>query len=76
VVQHNPELGEEDWVHRSAPIVLADGFEAVLLMSTDPLTGERDGPYVLVGTTEYTLEEAAALGVAISRIAEAGTHDG
>lgn len=71
VVQHDPQRGEEDWVHRSAPVLL-DDIEASLCMSTDPRTGERDGPYVLIGGTEHTLEEAQALGSAIADLAALG----
>jgi hypothetical protein len=41
-------------------------------MSTDPRTGERDGPYVLLGSNEYTLHEATALGIAITDMAALG----
>ena len=72
VVQHDPQLGEEDWVHRSAPVIVDADIEASLCMSADPRTGERDGPYLLVGATEYTLAEAAALGAAIADLAALG----
>jgi hypothetical protein len=72
VVHHDASLGEEDWVHRSTPLTLDAGVEAFLCMSVDPRTGERDGPYVILGGTEHTLEEAAALGLAIVDLAALG----
>jgi hypothetical protein len=30
-------------------------------MSIDPDTGEADGPYVMIGSTEYTVAEAVRL---------------
>ena len=74
VVEHDPEGGEEDWVHRGEPLHLGEGVTAQLVMSADPRTGEQDGPYVLIGSTEYTLEEAAAVGIAISALADDGTR--
>lgn len=65
-------LGEDDWVHTGEPIELADGLLARLCLSVDPQTGAEDGPYVLVGWTEYTLDEAAALGAALVAMAGAG----
>jgi hypothetical protein len=53
-------------------VKLADGLLARLCMSVDPRTGAQDGPYVLVGWSEYTLDEAAALGSALIAMAKAG----
>ena len=65
-------LGEEDWVHLSAPLFLGDCSDARLCMSRNPETGEQDGPVVVVGSTEYSLEAAAALGTAIIDITRVG----
>jgi hypothetical protein len=70
--EHGVQVGEEDWVHLSAPVFLTEEVTARLCMSTDPVNGAFDGPFVLIGTREYTLEEAAALGFAITDIAATG----
>jgi hypothetical protein len=71
VMQHEVHLGEEDWIHTSAPVPVADGLAARLCMSVDPGTGVKDGPYVLIGTSEYTLTEARILGDSLIRLASA-----
>jgi hypothetical protein len=55
------------------PVALADGVPARLCLSVDPQTGAKDGPYVVVGWTEYTLDEAAALGAALIAMARTGS---
>jgi hypothetical protein len=72
VAEHGVQDGEEDWVHLSSPVYLTDGIGARLCMSTDPVTGIEDGPFVLIGSSEYTLEEAEALGFALTGIAATG----
>ena len=67
--QHGVQYGEEDWVHIGAPLLLADGVSARLCMSCDPTTQLQDGPFVLIGERECTLEEAAALGVSLVELA-------
>jgi hypothetical protein len=37
-----------------------------------PSTGQADGPYVLVGTEEYTLHEADALIDALTQLVDEG----
>ena len=71
---HGVQAGEEDWLHVSAPVFLTDGVAARLCLSIDPATGAQDGPFVLIGTTEYTLQEATAVGIAIIGIVQAGTR--
>lgn len=71
--QHGVRLGEDDWIHIGEPIELADGVLALLCLSIDPLTDTEDGPYVLIGWSEYTLDEAAALGAALMAMARAGS---
>jgi len=69
VAQHGVHLGEEDWVHLSAPLEISDDVQAQACFST-PSTGEAsDGPYVLVGWRQYTVDEAAALGAALMELA-------
>ncbi|WP_137123496.1 DUF6907 domain-containing protein [Segeticoccus rhizosphaerae] len=72
VTAHGMHLGEDDWVHMGEPVALADGVLARLCLSVDPRSGAKDGPYVVVGSSEYTLDEAAALGVALVAMANAG----
>ena len=62
VVRHGVLVGEEDWVHVSAPTALGSQLLARLCATIDPRTGEVDGPYVLLGEQEHTLAEALALG--------------
>ena len=72
VTGHGAHLGEEDWIHLSEPLAVADGTLARLCMSVDPLTGAADGPYVVIGSTEYTLSEAEALGDSLIAMAGGG----
>ncbi len=65
VTHHGLHLGEENWVHTGEPLLMADGIRAQIVMSVDPGTGSEDGPYVLIGTREYTLTEARLLGSAL-----------
>jgi hypothetical protein len=69
VVAHDPYRGEDDWLHQSEPIFLADGVAARACMSIDPDTGERDGPYVILGDEQLTPVEAQQLGVELTALA-------
>jgi hypothetical protein len=40
-------------------------------MSIDPGTGEVDGPYVLIGTSEYSMSQAVDLAEGLLRLASA-----
>ena len=71
VTHHAAHAGEEDWLHTGEPILVADGMSARLCMSIDPDTGEQDGPYVLIGTTELTLAETAGLAASLLDLADA-----
>ena len=76
-IQHGANHGEEDWVHMCEALEVADGVPARLCTSVDPDTGAEDGPYVIIGSSEYTLDEAEELGmslVAIARVGAASTH--
>ena len=73
-VDHGVQAGEEDWLHVSAPVFLTDGVAARLCLSIDPESGAQDGPFVVIGSTEYTLAEAAGLGVALIEIAQTATR--
>lgn len=77
---HGLTAGEEDLLHLSKPVDVAGGLRAQLCLSVDEASGAADGPWVLIGGCEYTLEEAEKLGVslvAIARSAVAGSaHPG
>ncbi len=66
---HGVHLGEEDWIHTSYPVRLADDRVARMCMSIDPDTGIKDGPYVLIGDTELTMHQAKATGESLIRLA-------
>lgn len=71
VTRHDPARGEDDWVHQSEPLML-EGATAHVCLSVDPVTGERDGPYVLMGDTQLDLPEARRAGeglIALVRLA-------
>lgn len=71
VAPHGRYRGEEDWIHLGEPLRLTrDGIRAQLCLSVDPATGVHDGPYVLIGSTEYSPVAAAALGRALMGLAE------
>jgi hypothetical protein len=69
VARHGAQLGEEDWVHVGEPLTVAEGVTAHLCLSVDPECGEADGPYVLIGVSEYTPAAAAELGRALMELA-------
>ena len=69
VTQHDVLAGEDDWLHTGEPLILSDCVSARLCMSIHPATGEEDGPYVLLGTSELTLDEAARLGASLLGLA-------
>lgn len=69
VTHHGVHPGEEDWIHTSEPVMIADGTVARLCMSIDPDTGAKDGPYVLIGDSELTLTETAELGSSLLALA-------
>jgi hypothetical protein len=73
VTPHGELSGEDDRVHVGAPLLIADGVMARPCMSFDPGTGTTDGPYVVIGSTEYTLAEAEVLGAALIAMAGAGS---
>ncbi|MET4637107.1 hypothetical protein ABIE24_000318 [Mycetocola sp. 2940] len=72
VTRHDAARGEDDWVHEGAPLDVEDGVVARLCMSVDPISGAADGPYVVVGSRELTVDEAEALGVSFIGLALTG----
>lgn len=69
VTAHDPSRGEDDWLHLSEPLILADGVGARLGMSVDPATGEQDGPYVFLGDEQLEPAEAERLGIELTALA-------
>ena len=74
VSPHGHHLGEEDWVHSGEPLTVADGVDAHACMSVDPYTGTVDGPYLIIGWSQYTPGEAEALGASLIALARAATE--
>jgi hypothetical protein len=72
VSRHSTQRGEENWLHLGELLILDDGVAARLCLSVDPDSGAEDGPYVLIGATEYNLQEAEALGATLVALAGAG----
>ena len=75
-IGHGVHLGEEDWVHLGEPVPLTDGVSAQLCMTIDPSATIEDGPYVVIGTSEYSLLEAQALGASLMAMAATGAMSG
>lgn len=71
-VRHGVSEGEDDWLHISEPLVMAEGLTARLCISVDPRTDETDGPYVVIGSREFTLAEAEDLGASLIELATIG----
>ena len=69
---HGVHRGEEDWLHLSEPLPIAEGVSARLCLSIDPLTRDRDGPYIVIGSQEYTVPQAQALGASLLAMASQG----
>lgn len=65
VLRHGKYTGEEDQVHLSDSTFVRNTMVR-LCMTVNPVTGAQDGPYVLLGTDEYTLEDTATLVEALS----------
>jgi hypothetical protein len=68
VLGHGVHLGEEDQVHVSAQLCVRNTLIR-LCTSIDPGTGLQDGPYVMMGSNEYTLGEVDALVEALTALA-------
>jgi hypothetical protein len=71
VVAHDRGTGEDDAVHVGAPLAISDEVLARACMSVDPSSGVCDGPYVIVGWTELSLDEAETLGASLIALARA-----
>ena len=67
VLGHGVNLGEDDHVHVSAQLCVRNTLIR-LCSSLDPETGQVDGPYVLMGHSEYTLGEVDELVQALNAL--------
>jgi hypothetical protein len=59
-LRHDRYQGEENLVHVSEGRFVRNTLVRIC-MTMDPQTGRTDGPFVLLGTDEYSLDEVAAL---------------
>lgn len=73
-VSHSRYDGEESLVHVGEPVALSGAILARLCMSMTPDGEVDDGPYILVGSDELTLEEARALGERLIAMAAEGAQ--
>ena len=71
VERHGLVRGEDDWVHTGMVTTVPPGIAARLCVSVDPDTGEVDGPLVLLGGEEVSLDDARVLGQALIDMADA-----
>lgn len=69
--RHGIRLGEDDHIHVSGEL-LVRGTSLRLCSTVDPATQEADGPYVLIGSEEYTLHQADALIDALTQLVDEG----
>lgn len=72
VEEHGPQDAHDVRLHIGEPVYLSGGVTARLCMSVTPDGRVVDGPFVLVGDEEYTLDEAATLGTALLAMAGEG----
>jgi len=66
---HGEYPGEDDSLHVSGHLMVRRTLLR-LCMTVDPGTGAQDGPYVLVGSEEYTLHEADVLIAALTQLVD------
>jgi hypothetical protein len=57
---HGTHLGEDDTVHIGGQLCVRNALLR-LCSTADPDTGEVDGPYVLMGSQEFTIDEVEEL---------------
>ena len=73
-VSHRHQRGEENLIHVGEPVALSGAILARLCMSVTPDGEVDDGPYVLVGSDELTLDEARRLGERLIAMAAQGAE--
>jgi hypothetical protein len=71
VTVHGLQDGEEDQVHVSRCVVVR-GTPLRMCTTIDPDTKLQDGPYILVGSDEFTLGEAMDLVDVLQRLVAQG----
>jgi len=71
VLQHGAHAGEEDQVHVSDSTFVRYTMVR-LCMTVDPVTWLQDGPYILLGSDEYSLEDTALLIEALTSLLDLG----
>jgi hypothetical protein len=67
--RHGEHVGEDDSVHVSGQLMVRRSLLR-LCMTVDPATGAQEGPFVLVGSDEYTLHEAEVLIAALTQLVD------
>jgi hypothetical protein len=70
VERHGLVAGEDDWLHTGMVTTIGRQLVVKLCMTADPSTGAIDGPHVLLGTQEVTLDDARTLGEALIEMAD------
>ena len=70
IAEHGVYAGEDDCLHTGEKLRLVDEVVARLCLSCDPETGALDGPYVVVGSEEWTLDQARRVGLALVSLAD------
>lgn len=68
-LHHGRHHRENDQVHASGALMVRHTVLR-LWLKHDPATGVQDGPYVLLGTEEYSLHEADALVDALTQLVD------
>ena len=71
VLQHGDYTDDEDQVHVSDSTVVRHTMVR-LCMTADPVTGMQDGPYILLGSDEYSIEDTALLIQALTSLLDVG----
>lgn len=72
-VTHGVQQGEEDALHLGVAVYVR-GTPVRLCMTGGRGSTGSDGPYVLVGEHEYTLDEAQALSGALAHLVDVGSR--
>lgn len=68
-ISHARQRDEDDHVHVSGALMVRRTVLR-LCMTHDPSTGRQEGPFVLVGSEEYSLHEADALIDALTQLVD------
>lgn len=71
VLRHRDHTGEEDHVHVSDSSFVRYTMVR-LCMTVDPVTRVQDGPYILLGSDEFSLEDTAHLIEALTSLLDLG----